>query len=60
VIGAAPGVSIDSVTTPQDETIAVIVEGRLTGLPSFASSDLAKGLTLDDPRMPVAAGPLGA
>ena len=50
------GVSIDSVTTPQDAAIAAIVEGRLTGLPSFVSSDLAKGLTLDDQRMPVATG----
>jgi hypothetical protein len=50
------GVTIDLVTTPPDAAIAAVVEGRLTGLPSFASSDLDKGLTLDDQGTPVAMG----
>jgi hypothetical protein len=49
-------VSIDSVTTPADPSIALIVEGQLKGLPSFASPDLDKGLTLDAERMPVPTG----
>ena len=48
------GVTIDMVTTPPDASIALIVEGQLTNLPSFASSDLNEGLTLDAERMPVA------
>lgn len=50
------GVTIDLVTTPADASIALIVEGQLTNLPSFASSDLNEGLTLDAEQMPVSAG----
>jgi hypothetical protein len=49
-------VAIDSVITPPDASIALIVEGQLTNLPSFASPDLDKGLTLDADRMPVPTG----
>lgn len=50
------GITIDLVTAPSDPEIALIVEGQLTGLPSFASSDLNKGLTLDAEGMPMAEG----
>lgn len=50
------GVSIASVVKPPDPAIAAIVEGTLTGLPSFASSELTEGLTLDEQQMPVATG----
>jgi hypothetical protein len=57
VAGGEVGVTIDSVNAPQDDSaIALIVEGRLTGLPSFASDDLARGLTLDAEGLPVAEG----
>ena len=49
-------VAIDSVITPPDASIALIVEGQLTNLPSFASPNLDKGLTLDADRMPVPTG----
>jgi hypothetical protein len=45
-------VEIDSVTAGSG-AIAAIVEGRLTGLPSFASKT---GLTLDDKGLPVQSG----
>ncbi len=61
VIGAATqkqtSVAIDSVVVPGTGPIAAIVEGRLTGLPSYVdSTDLAAGLTLDPGGLPVASG----
>lgn len=50
------GVTIDLATTPADPAIALIVEGQLTNLPSFASSDLNEGLALDAEGMPVSGG----
>lgn len=44
---------IDVVDVPASGTVAAIVEGRLTGLPTFTGD---AGITLDDAGLPVAAG----
>jgi hypothetical protein len=46
-------VAVDSVVVPGPGPIAAIVEGRLTGLPSYVE---AAGLTLDAKGLPVASG----
>jgi hypothetical protein len=46
-------VLIDSVTSGSGGNVDVVVEGRLSGLPSFVAG---AGLTLDDSGMPVASG----
>ena len=56
VTDGAVKIAIDQVVPSSDPNVAVIVEGRLVGLPLFASLDLAKGLTLDDALLPVAQG----
>ena len=56
VADEAVSVVIDVAKTTSDPAIALIVEGRLTGVPSYADADPEKGLTFDEARLPVAQG----
>lgn len=56
VADQAVSVVVDLVEAPSDPAIALVVEGRLKGVPSFADPDPEKGLTLDAARLPAAQG----
>lgn len=56
VADKAVSVVIDVTKKPDDPSIALVIEGRLTGVPSFADADPARGLTFDEARLPVAKG----
>jgi hypothetical protein len=49
-------VVIDVAKASDDPAVALVVEGRLMGVPSFADADPDKGLTFDEARLPVAKG----
>lgn len=53
VINQKASVAVDSVVIPDAGPIAAIVEGRLTGLPSYVAD---AGLTLDAQGLPVSSG----
>lgn len=56
VADEAVSVVIDTVQTPDDPAIAVVIEGHLSGVPAFADPDPEKGLTFDASFLPVAQG----